>query len=282
MKNVEKNEREDLRGDPREDLDESQDPAAGSQENPDDLERELGLCVDREQSVSIEVWRCLKEVERKKLHLARGYDSLFSYCTEKLKYSESEAQVRISCMRLMRAIPGVEGRLARRILSMTVASLIYGVCRRHKLSPEAGAELVVELSGLSKRAALQKLAEKFPSQVRPERKRFVDGEHTEIRFTLNREESALVEKLLDLTAHTNFGRSYKEAFLRLARKEIRKREGKPARDTSPHGPGRQGSAGGSGHPNGPDRPRDNTNSKEELGSVAPKRARRVFRARRRP
>lgn len=209
---------------PRKDLDDGE------------LERELETCVDREQSVSIEVLRCLKEVDRKKLHLQRGYSSLFSYCTEKLKYSESEAQVRISCMRLMRALPGVEECLARRTLSMSVASLIYSVCRKKKLSLAAGAELVRELGGLSKREALHRLAEKFPDRVRPERKRFVDGEHTEIRFTLNREETAVIEKLLNLTAHTNFERSYKEAFLSMARKEIRKREGKPAQDALPHGP----------------------------------------------
>lgn len=214
----------------------SQRSQQSQQETELELEHELQLCVNEEHEKTVDVLRYLREVQRKKVHLKRAYPSLFAYCTKKLRYSSQAANLRIRVMRLMVKIPGVEERIARRTLCLSVASLIYGVIVRKKLGAEDAAALVRDFSGLTKRQAEEELARRYPERPRPERKRFVDAEHTEIRFTLNREECRLIEQVLDLRAHSNYHRSYKELLLSLARKEFKKFQGKPRQDASPQRP----------------------------------------------
>ena len=52
---------------------------------------DLKTLVAKERELLIEVLNHLKEVEVRRLYLARGYSSLFSYMTDELKYSESSA-----------------------------------------------------------------------------------------------------------------------------------------------------------------------------------------------
>ena len=196
-----------------------------------ELEREALHCVQSEHEKMIDVLRYLCELERRKIALKRGSPSLFAYCREQYQYSEQQANVRIRAARLMRRVEGVEGRLRRGTLTLCVASLIYGVVKSKKLAKEEASELVAALSGMSNREARQELARRYPEPLRPERKRFVDGENIEVRFTLNAEETAVVEQALDLHAHSNFGRSLKELLLLLARDAIKKHEKKPAQDT---------------------------------------------------
>jgi 5-methylcytosine-specific restriction endonuclease McrA len=58
----------------------------------------------------------------------------------------------------------------------------------------------------------------------------------EIRFTVSREEAALLEKLLDRQAHKNFERRYEKLFMDMARNEIRKLEKNQPQDAAPQRP----------------------------------------------
>jgi hypothetical protein len=89
---------------------------------------------------------------------------------------------------------------------------------------------VREVEGKSKREAERTLAGFFPEEPRKEKTRAVTEELTEIRFTVNKEELELLQKLLDRKSHSNFQRSYKELFLQLVKKEIQKFQGKQEKD----------------------------------------------------
>lgn len=201
-----------------------------------ELEQALELCVRREREAIIEVLRHLREFEKRRLFLARGFPSLFAYCTGRLGYSEPEAQLRIQAMRLMRTVPEAGERIERGTLSLSVAAQIQGAVRREKLAKQESLELVRELTGMSKREAERKLAAHFPETPRREAARSISEDRVEIRFTITREEAALLEKLLNREAHKNFERSYQKLFLSLARKEIQKLERIPAQDAAPQRP----------------------------------------------
>lgn len=187
-----------------------------------ELESALEACVKQERAALAEVLRYLREVEERELFLARGYSSLFAYCTERLGYSEPEAYLRIQAMRLLRAVPEAEEKLQTGQLSLSVAGEIAGAARREKLKAGETALLVQELTGASKREAEKRLAARFPQTPKPEQARPVSKDLLEIRFTLTQEEAALLETLLDERAHSNYSRSYKQLFLDLARKALPK------------------------------------------------------------
>jgi hypothetical protein len=188
------------------------------------LEQHLLDCVRRERAAVADVLRYLREVEARQLFLARGFSSLFAYCTGKLGYSEPEAYLRIQAMRLMRAVPEVEARIESGALSMSVAAEIQGAARREKMTAPAVHNLVVELSGTSKREAERKLAALFPGVHKPEQARPISGEMVEIRFTVTKEEAALLAELLNRKSHANFERSYRKLFMDLARAAKQKME----------------------------------------------------------
>ena len=197
-----------------------------------ELEQALHQCVRREREATAEVLRYLKEVEGRYLYLARGYSSLFAYCTGKLGYSEPEAQLRIQAMRLIRALPEVATEIESGALTISVAAQIQGAARREKLGPEQTRDLVKELSGSSKREAEKKLAAKFPEAICGERTKPITIDLSEIRFTITNEEMGLIQKLMDLTAHKNFSRKYEKLFMDLVRTELQKHE----KEALPHGP----------------------------------------------
>jgi hypothetical protein len=68
----------------------------------------------------------LAEVERRDLHLALGYSSLFSFCTRRLKLSEASAYGRITAARLARRFPEVLDLVGEGALTLSGISRLAG------------------------------------------------------------------------------------------------------------------------------------------------------------
>ncbi|HEX5133136.1 MAG TPA: HNH endonuclease [Candidatus Krumholzibacteria bacterium] len=78
--------------------------------------------TSRERSVTIQILLHLNEVERRRLHLAQGYASMFAYCTAGLGYSESSANLRIRTARCLARFPEVHDLLkAGKVNPSTIA-----------------------------------------------------------------------------------------------------------------------------------------------------------------
>lgn len=202
--------------------------------NNTELELALEASVRRERACLADVLKYLREIEKRKLYLERGYSSLFAYCTQKLAYSEPEAMLRIQAMRLMRAVPEAEKKIERGELSLSVAAKIQSAVKE---APEKAKALVLELAGTSKREAEKKLAEVFPQAQKKEAARPISQDLMEIRFTVTREEYEIFQRLMDRKAHANFERKYEQLFAALARAELKKLEGKQEEAAAPHSPG---------------------------------------------
>jgi hypothetical protein len=197
-----------------------------------ELETALEASVRDEREATALVLKYLREVERRKLFLGRGYSSLFTYCTGRLGYSEPEAMLRIQAMRLVRTVPEAAKKIEEGKLTLSVAAKIQSAVRQE---PARAKELVKELTGASKREAEKKLAALFPEAPKPEKARPVSEDKVEIRFTVTREEFELFQKLLDRKAHSNFERKYETLFTALAKAELKKLEGKQREDALLHG-----------------------------------------------
>ena len=99
----------------------------------------------------------LGEVDERRLHLIRGYGTLFAYCTGRLGMSEDEAWRRIDVARLARRFPILFEGLATGTLSLSVAALL-----RHRLTDSNHVELLAAVSGKTIRQAHEVLAAWFP------------------------------------------------------------------------------------------------------------------------
>lgn len=178
--------------------------------------------VQGERTALVELLQYLEEVERRELHLARGFPSLFAFCVDFLGYSEGEAHVRIQAMRLTRSVPEAVAKIANGELSMTVAAKVQNCFRRAKkldqpVPKEKKLEVVRTVLNLSTKDAERKLVSTFPEAGLPrEHAKPISDEMTRIEFNANRQQLAKYEKLKSLLAHKNFEGRWDKLFEELA------------------------------------------------------------------
>ena len=128
----------------------------------DALAAEMQRFVQCERKATADLVAHLAEFERRGLHLAAGFPSLFAYCCEVLRLTEHETYHRIAAARVVRRFPVVLDLLHTRSLNVTTVELLA----KH-LTPENHEELLAEASGLSKRAVDELVARRFPQPDTP-------------------------------------------------------------------------------------------------------------------
>lgn len=138
-----------------------------------------------ERRTTLEVIELLQEVERRSLHLQRGYGSLLEFCMKELKYSESAAYRRICAMRVMKDIPQVKK---------------------------------------SKREAEKILLQKSPSLPQPELVRQISETQVRVTLNLEENLVRQLDRLKNQYSHSNPNPSYAELIELMARDLLQKRK----------------------------------------------------------
>jgi hypothetical protein len=88
------------------------------------LVAEVRFLAGREWGVTAQLIAHLAEFDARRLYLPAGFPSLFAYCVEVLRLSESEAYNRIEAARAARKFPVILDRLAEGSLNMTTVRLL--------------------------------------------------------------------------------------------------------------------------------------------------------------
>jgi hypothetical protein len=96
-------------------------------------------------------------LDARRLHVEKGFSSLFSYCVEELRFSEDEACRRIEAARLARRFPAIHPLLETAAVSLTVLGLL-----KPHLTDENHREMLAGVCGSSVRQAKEWLAAQFP------------------------------------------------------------------------------------------------------------------------
>lgn len=181
------------------------------------LER-LKAFVKQERVLVAELLLYLEEVEKRNLHLERGFSSMFVFCTDFLGYTPHEAQMRIQAMRLSRNLPEVRTRIQKGEMSLTVASKVYAhVARESKelkernlpgLPPEKIRYVVDEVTSLSVKQAEKVLFEIFPNEnmLPPEKIKLLNRETFRVEMNLREETLIKLEKIQALRSHCHRGK----------------------------------------------------------------------------
>jgi 5-methylcytosine-specific restriction endonuclease McrA len=88
------------------------------------LAAEVRRVAAAERQTTAELLALLIEVERRELHLALGYSSLFVYCTRALHFSEQAAYSRITAARAARRFPRILDLLANGALTLSSVGVL--------------------------------------------------------------------------------------------------------------------------------------------------------------
>ncbi len=200
------------------------------------LQRTKSL-VTRERETAIEILHHLKEVERRRLFLDRGYSTLWAYMTQELRYSESAAQRRVETLRALNEIPELEAKIASGALSLSNVAKLQSAARRAEKATQnarvhkevAQHEMQIDnsvalkknhkeqISHTEKKLAVfqelenktQKEAEQIVAKHYPEvaqqkdRTRSVNATHTELRVTVRHEVMKKIDRVKNLLSHKN-------------------------------------------------------------------------------
>ena len=104
----------------------------------------------------------IAEIEAGQLHLARGFPSMYVYCTEVLGLSDFEALARIEAARAGQRFPRIFDMLLDGSLSLTSAQLVA-----RRLTPENCGALLADAAGKTKKEIQLLLARWFPQPAVP-------------------------------------------------------------------------------------------------------------------
>lgn len=107
---------------------------AVKQMNDQQLLANTDKLVSEERRITLEVLQHLREIEIRRLFVDLGFDSMYKYCIQRLKYSEGEAQRRLSSARLLRELPEIESQIQSGNLNMTNLSAVQSFVRAEKLA----------------------------------------------------------------------------------------------------------------------------------------------------
>ncbi len=209
----------------------------------------------------------LREIQKRRLYLRRGFSSLFDYAVRELGYSDAAAWRRIKAMRLCADVEGVRERLQDGTMTLNAAAQLQNAFDRQErkkeraarsapdgagcgaaaqsqdgaapprpaerkpapvLDSEARRELVEQASGKSSREVMQLLAEVDPELAAPaERVRPLGGGCWELKAVIDDECRRGLERLQGLLSHVDPHMTLGQLMARLVREGLDRHD--PAR-----------------------------------------------------
>lgn len=128
-----------------------------------DLTAEVKRLARLEREATVVLIAHLAELDRRRLYLAAGCSSLFTYCTRVLHLSEHAAYRRIEAARLARRLPAVLERLAEGTVTLTTVGLLAPY-----LTPQNHRDLLDRIRHKSRRQVEIVVAELRPQPPVPE------------------------------------------------------------------------------------------------------------------
>ena len=127
-----------------------------------DLLAQVHGAAARERDATVELIALLMEVDARRLYLAEGCASLFTYCRQVLHLSEHAAYHRIEAARAARRFPVILERLADGSVNLTAIGLLAPL-----LTPQNHVEVLDAARHKSKRDIEELVAQKRPRPDAP-------------------------------------------------------------------------------------------------------------------
>jgi hypothetical protein len=156
------------------------------------LHNDTLILVQKERELTAKILHHLSEIDRRKLYCDFKCSSLFSYCVDKLGYSESSAQRRIAAARLLTQLPEIEKKIESGELNLTgIGQAIHFFQQEEIKTPEEKKEVLKKIEGLGKKGTEKKLRE-ISGKV----------ETPKVTISLSEETIKELQKLKDLMGST--------------------------------------------------------------------------------
>ncbi len=154
--------------------------------------------ASNEKSATLVLLEHLAEVDRRRLHIARGYSGLWEYVHKALGYSEAQASDRVNALRAIRQVPEIRTELEAGRLTLTSTAKLGTHLRRERLAPAETLSLMQEISGKSSREVERVLVAHSTQAPQNDRLRVLTPELTRITLEVDLEFLALMNRAKEL------------------------------------------------------------------------------------
>ena len=166
-----------------------------------DIHKKAVEIAGRFRQVEADLISILQEVEETRAFIKLGYTSLFSYCVQGLRLSESVASNFVTVSRKAREIPMLQSAIREGLLGVSKARKITSV-----LTTENQEEWLKKAQIFSSRQLEQEVAKVFPQMAVSERLKFVAEDRLELRMGISKSLHDQLNRVQDLESQRT-GRS---------------------------------------------------------------------------
>lgn len=186
--------------------------------------------VKTERKITHQVLQCILEIENRKLHLDRGYSSLFDFMVKGHGYSESAAYRRIQSARLLRQVPEISKSIESGSLNLTQVSQLSMALRQKEVKLQDMSvvikskvqkilKTIENKNTVETRLVLTQVLDWKPQKL--ERTEIQKDESVHLALNFEKLEWELMEKLRARLSHQNPSLKWKDLLLLLAQKELK-------------------------------------------------------------
>jgi hypothetical protein len=181
-----------------------------------ELHLNLKNLVSKERELLHEILLHVAEVDRRKLHLAMAYPSLWEYMLS-LGYSESSAYRRIQAARLLNRLPEIGSKIEEGSINLSQA------CELEKVDQKHLPKLIEKLEYKSKTETQIILAQELDLPIKhTETQKPQKDESIRIELTFTKEEWEKIKEVKDLLSHALKDQDTKTLINHLVTKELKK------------------------------------------------------------
>lgn len=176
--------------------------------NDTQLINDASTAVAAERRITAETIKYFFEINRRRLHLKMGYDSLFTMLRKHFGYCEPTAQLRKNAVMLMRDVPEVIDKIESGEMPVTVAaniqSFLYSEKRSERpYSLEAKIELIETCAGKSVRDVQKEFVRRNPEIEKREVVRATNENQIRVSHSLSNEVEAKLQRIKLLWSHVD-------------------------------------------------------------------------------
>jgi len=165
--------------------------------------------VKEERERLTNLLRHFREIERRRLYSDFKYGSLHKMLVGHYGYSDDEAYLRISAMRLLKDVPEVEEKITNGELTLSHLGLAQTFFRKEakiqqaEISKDMKLEILEQISDQSLREAERFVLSQSssPEEHKPDKVRVISEEKMEYRFTADNSLESKIAEVKGLLAH---------------------------------------------------------------------------------
>jgi hypothetical protein len=194
-----------------------------------ELEIRFTVLVKEERRITSEILELIQEVERRKLHLERGFASLFDWLTKGHGYSQPAAYRRIQAARLLKAVPEAHEKISSGEVNLTTLAQVQGALKREEkrtgqtITARVKSDLLTKIEGKSAQETEKLLVSIFPGEKK-ESLRPINASESNLQLILDADAVAALQRTKELLSHALPGASWSEIVSHLVKEFVKRKD----------------------------------------------------------